>query len=69
MMTSILWGPLLFVIDGARENQIVGWTIAALLFPTILIYPLRPRLWSALLSGLGIAGWLLAGMLGWGINV
>jgi len=68
-MTSILWGPLLLVFDGTRENQIVGLTIAALLAPAILIYPLRPRLRSGLLYALAIAGWLLAGILGWGINV
>jgi hypothetical protein len=68
-MGNVLWGPLYFVFDSAPENQITGWILTPILLGMMALYPIRRTPLSAAVAGVGIALWLIAGVLGWGINV
>lgn len=68
-MTTALLGPFLWVRDGAWENQLTGVILALVLFACICSVLLRPRIWTAVLSILGIIGWLVVGIVGLGISV
>ena len=64
----MFWGPLQFVFDVAPGNKASGLFLCALLIPMLLAFPIKPRLWTALLSTLAVIFWLLLGVVGLGIG-
>ncbi len=67
-MKDLLLGPLTFVLDVAPTNRVWGIVLTIILVLCIAAYPLKPRIWTAIITGLGILGWMLLGLIGGGIN-
>ena len=64
----VLLGPLLFVTDVAPANIWIGVLLCIALVPSILLFPLRPRLWSAVISACALLAWVLLGIMGCGVG-
>ena len=68
-MNDVIWGPLNFVLDGDRANQVFGWVATCLIVLACMPVVVRRSIPSALLAASGLLGWLILGILGAGINV
>jgi hypothetical protein len=66
---EFLYGPLTFVFDVAPANQAWGVVATILLAGCIAAWPVKPRVWTAVISFLGILAWLFFDVIGVGIDV
>jgi hypothetical protein len=64
----ILLGPILFVLDVAPENVWWGVALTILLVPAIVLFAFRRRVWTAVVSIMALAAWLILGVVGGGID-
>jgi len=64
----VLLGPLLFIMDVAPANIWIGVLLCLALVPAILLFPIRPRLWSAVISACALLAWVLLGIIGYRVG-
>jgi hypothetical protein len=67
-MTTVLLGPLHFLMDTAPENRITGIVLCLVLLPCLAAFPLKPNFVTALVSLLAGLCWFAIGVIGAGIG-
>jgi hypothetical protein len=68
-MRNVLWGSFLLIRDGSTANQITGIAVALFCLVCLVALIVRPRPGTVVLAGVGLAFWLILGLLGAGIDV